>query len=199
MLKSLTNAQVLILLTSVETSWMCISQTQKASTSFATISIRINPLRCIKAFEDEEAKRITEKLQFHYTPKHGSWLNIAKIELSVLSRQCLCRRLPDQETLKREFRHGKTGEINNLPLSAGGLPLTMPGSNSNDSILQQMVDIVLEPSKNFQPVPNPIHGAPTVRWLVDNYRSVVLETFHVMRGVASSRRCMDIRRCRTPQ
>ncbi len=53
-----------------------------------------------KAFEPEEAKRIADKLEFHYTPKHGSWLNMAEIELSVLNRQCLNRRLPDQDTLK---------------------------------------------------------------------------------------------------
>ena len=65
-----------------------------------------------KAFDAEEAKRITEKLEFHYTPKHGSWLNIAEIELSVLSRQCLCRRLPDQETLKREVQAWKPNRRN---------------------------------------------------------------------------------------
>ena len=57
-----------------------------------------------KAFEKAEADRIAAKLQFCYTPKHGSWLNIAEIELSVLSRQCLSRRIPDQQTLKREVR-----------------------------------------------------------------------------------------------
>ena len=62
------------------------------------------PASVYKAFDPKEAKRITEKLQFHYTPKHGSWLNIAEIELSVLSRQCLCRRIPDQLTLKREVQ-----------------------------------------------------------------------------------------------
>ena len=56
-----------------------------------------------KAFEPEEAKRIADKLEFHYTPKHGSWLNMAEIELSVLNRQCLNRRLPDQDTLKLEI------------------------------------------------------------------------------------------------
>ncbi len=56
-----------------------------------------------KAFEPEEAKRIADKLEFHYTPKHGSWLNMAEIELSVLNRQCLSRRLPDQDTLKLEI------------------------------------------------------------------------------------------------
>ena len=57
-----------------------------------------------KAFEAPEAERIAEKIAFHYTPKHGSWLNIAEIEFSVLRRQCLCRRIPDQETLKREVQ-----------------------------------------------------------------------------------------------
>ena len=45
---------------------------------------------------------ILNKLEIHYTPKHGSWLNMAEIELSILSRQCLDRRIPDQETLKME-------------------------------------------------------------------------------------------------
>lgn len=57
-----------------------------------------------KAFPPEEAQRILKKLEFHYTPKHGSWLNIAEIELSVLSRQCLNCRIPDQETFIREVK-----------------------------------------------------------------------------------------------
>jgi len=56
-----------------------------------------------KAFAPEEARRILDKLEIHYTPKHGSWLNMAEIELSILSRQCLDRRIPDQETLKKEI------------------------------------------------------------------------------------------------
>jgi hypothetical protein len=56
-----------------------------------------------KAFPPEQAKRILDKLDIHYTPKHGSWLNMAEIELSILSRQCLDRRLPDPETLIREI------------------------------------------------------------------------------------------------
>ena len=55
-----------------------------------------------EAFSPEEARRILERLDFHYTPKHGSWLNIAEIELSVLGRQCLNRRIPNQESLKKE-------------------------------------------------------------------------------------------------
>jgi len=50
-------------------------------------------------FPPEEAKRIIDKLEIHYTPKHGSWLNMAEIEFSVLQRQCLKARIPDQETL----------------------------------------------------------------------------------------------------
>jgi len=54
------------------------------------------------AFEPAEARRLVEKLEFHYTPKHGSWLNMAEIELSILQRQCLNRRIADEATLKRE-------------------------------------------------------------------------------------------------
>jgi hypothetical protein len=51
------------------------------------------------AFPPAEARRIVNKLEIHYTPKHGSWLNMAEIELSVLHRQCLAARIPDQATL----------------------------------------------------------------------------------------------------
>jgi hypothetical protein len=55
-----------------------------------------------KAFQAPEASRLRSRLVLHHTPVHGSWLNIAEIELSVLTRQCLSRRLPDLETLKQE-------------------------------------------------------------------------------------------------
>jgi hypothetical protein len=55
-----------------------------------------------EAFEPAEARRILERLEFHYTPKHASWLNMAEIEIGVLSRQCLDRRLNDVEVLGRE-------------------------------------------------------------------------------------------------
>ncbi len=70
-----------------------------------------------EAFLPAEAKRLAEKLEIHYTPKHGSWLNIAEIELSVLSRQCLDRRLPDTATLHAEVtawverRNGAGGRV----------------------------------------------------------------------------------------
>jgi transposase len=53
-------------------------------------------------FAPAEARRLAAKLEIHHTPKHGSWLNMAEIELSILGRQCLNRRLPDRETLQRE-------------------------------------------------------------------------------------------------
>lgn len=56
-----------------------------------------------EAFAPIEAKRILDKLEIHYTPKHGSWLNMAEIEFSHLSRQCLGRRIPDKETFIREI------------------------------------------------------------------------------------------------
>jgi hypothetical protein len=55
-----------------------------------------------EAFPPEEARRLGRRLELHYTPKHGSWLNIAEIELSVLSSQCLDRRIPQQTELARE-------------------------------------------------------------------------------------------------
>ena len=54
------------------------------------------------AFPPEEARRILDRLEIHYTPKHGSWLNMAEGEFSVLQRQCLNRRIPEIETLRQE-------------------------------------------------------------------------------------------------
>ncbi len=60
------------------------------------------PASLYKAFEPAVARSFLERLEIHYTPKHGSWLNIAEIELSVLTKQCLDRRIPDIETLRSE-------------------------------------------------------------------------------------------------
>jgi hypothetical protein len=54
-----------------------------------------------ETFPPEEARRLAERLEIHYTPKHGSWLNVAEIELSVLKGQCLDRRIPDMQTMQR--------------------------------------------------------------------------------------------------
>lgn len=56
-----------------------------------------------QAFEPAVARSLIDRLEIHYTPKHGSWLNMAEIELSVLSRQCLDRRIPDADTLTQEI------------------------------------------------------------------------------------------------
>ena len=61
-----------------------------------------HPASLYEAFEPAEARRIAERLEVHYTPKHGSWLNMAEIEIGVLARQCLDRRIPGQEVLRRE-------------------------------------------------------------------------------------------------
>jgi len=60
------------------------------------------PAALYEAFPPAEAKRIADRLEIHHTPKHGSWLDIAEIELSALARQCLDRRIPDQELLIQE-------------------------------------------------------------------------------------------------
>jgi transposase len=76
------------------------------------------PAALYATFAPAEAKRIWDKLEFHYTPKHGSWLNMAEIELSVLSRQCLAGRIPDQATLRTEVaawegeRNGSGATVN---------------------------------------------------------------------------------------
>jgi hypothetical protein len=61
------------------------------------------PASLYEAFEPAEAKRILDRLEFHYTPKHGSWLNMVEIEIGVLSEQCLDDRIPDEDTLRCEI------------------------------------------------------------------------------------------------
>ena len=61
------------------------------------------PASLYEAFEPAEARRLIEKLEIHYTPKHGSWLNMAETELSIVTKQCLDRRIPDIVTLRREI------------------------------------------------------------------------------------------------
>ena len=61
-----------------------------------------HPASLYEAFEPAEARHIAERLEIHYTPKHGSWLNMAEIEIGAMARQCLNRRIPDQGVLRRE-------------------------------------------------------------------------------------------------
>jgi hypothetical protein len=60
------------------------------------------PASFYEAYPPAEARRLVERFEFHYTPKHGSWLNMAEIDLSALARQCLDRRIPDATTLETE-------------------------------------------------------------------------------------------------
>jgi hypothetical protein len=61
------------------------------------------PASLYEAFSAAEARRLVERFEWHYTPKHGSWLDMAESELGVLSSQCLDRRIPDQQTLINEI------------------------------------------------------------------------------------------------
>lgn len=76
------------------------------------------PSSLYKSFSPEEARRILKKLEIHYTPKHGSWLDIVEIELNVITRQCLSRRIPTIEKLRNELsswektRNAKSAKIN---------------------------------------------------------------------------------------
>ena len=70
------------------------------------------PAALYEAFEPAEARRLTERFEWHYTPKHGSWLNMAEIELSVLSRQCLDRRIHDQKSLREQVNAWQSGRNN---------------------------------------------------------------------------------------
>jgi hypothetical protein len=71
-----------------------------------------------EVFKPKEARRLAERLEIHYTPKHGSWLNMAEIELSALSIQCLDRRIPDLETMQTQIslwednRNNRQSKIN---------------------------------------------------------------------------------------
>jgi hypothetical protein len=77
-----------------------------------------SPASLYEAFAPAEAKRLADKLEIHHTPRHGSWLNMAEIELSILQRQCLDRRLGERATLEREVaawttaRNAATRRIN---------------------------------------------------------------------------------------
>jgi len=78
------------------------SRKSARSSSCRKISAPTNRLPSTKPSRAEEARRLVERFEWHYTPKHGSWLDLAESELSVLSRQCLNRRIPDKDTLIKE-------------------------------------------------------------------------------------------------
>ena len=71
------------------------------------------PASLYEAFPAEEARRLVERFEWHYTPKHGSWLDMAESELGVLSSQCLDRRIPDKQTLIEEIAAWENGRNKN--------------------------------------------------------------------------------------
>lgn len=75
------------------------------------------PASLYKRFKPEEARRITKKLEIHYTPKHGSWLDIAEIELNVMTRQCLNRRIDNIEFLRKELAAIRCWRVSARPAS----------------------------------------------------------------------------------
>ena len=101
-----------------------------------------HPSSLYEAFEPGEARRIAERLEIHYTPKHGSWLDMAEIELAVLARQCLARRIPDQETLRKETWAWESQR--NRDRVRAELPRTLV-SSSSPSIPQSNTDGLLGP------------------------------------------------------
>jgi hypothetical protein len=103
-----------------------------------------------EAFPPAEAKRLAERLaeriELHHTPKHGSWLNMAEIELSALGRQCLARRIANHDTLRRPIAHwaplptGKSSAMPPRPGSTGTSPPTRPPTRSAASIHHRIDD-----------------------------------------------------------
>ena len=110
------------------------------------------PASLYEAFELKEARRVIQRLEFHYTPKHGSWLNpasstgqaMAEIEFSVFSNQCLNRRIEDEDALKREIvPPWRPSGISLRQPSTGDSPTPMPGISFAVSILRFHTDAVL--------------------------------------------------------
>ena len=87
-----------------------------------------------ETFPAAEARRIVKRLEFHHTPKHASWLNMAEIEFSVLSRACLKGRNPDADALQRQITAYETERNARASPSTGGSALKMPDPNCITSI-----------------------------------------------------------------
>ena len=98
------------------------------------------PASLYEAFGPAEAPRLARRLEIHYTPKHGSWLNMAEIEIGAMVRQCLDRRIPDRAARSRRGRSGGTAS----PCAwTGASPLPMRESSSNPCIHQYKCDEAL--------------------------------------------------------
>lgn len=94
--------------TAVDFAWVIkelVDEVYPAAEKIVLVMDNLNthkPASLYEAFEPSEARRLLDKLEIHYTPKHGSWLNMAETELSVLGRQCLDRRIDNQAALSGE-------------------------------------------------------------------------------------------------
>jgi DDE superfamily endonuclease len=77
------------------------------------------PASLYAAFPAPEARRLVNRFEWHYTPKHGSWLDMAESELAVVITQCLSRRIPDKTTSKRKSWPGRAIETNTTPKPTG--------------------------------------------------------------------------------
>jgi len=91
------------------------------------------PASPYEAFAAEEARRLVERFEWHYTPKHGSWLNMAESELSVVSSQCLDRRIADKATLTEEVAAWEDSRTPTTPRPTGSSPPLTPGLSSRGS------------------------------------------------------------------
>jgi hypothetical protein len=97
-----------------------------------------------EAFAPEEARRLARRLEFHYTPKHGSWLNMAEMELSLLSRQCLDRRIPavprhsrlGGDLLQESFQHIQKGS--HLRVGHRNRQTPTPAYGEEDAVVEGM-------------------------------------------------------------
>jgi hypothetical protein len=89
-----------------------------------------------EAFPAAEARRLVERFEWHYTPKHGSWLDLAESELGILSSQCLDRRTPDKQPSSTKLQLGSTTAMPITPRPIGNSRRPMHASNSSIYTLQ---------------------------------------------------------------
>ena len=87
------------------------------------------PASLYEAFPPAEARRLIERFEWHYTPKHGSWLDMAESELAILSGQCLSRRIPDRARSNARSRPGSSGATPITPRPTGALQPPTPASS----------------------------------------------------------------------
>ena len=93
-----------------------------------------------ETFGPEEARRILDKIEFHYTPKHGSWLNMAETEISIMGRQCLDRRMDSQGMIAGEVAAWEKGETRGRHASTGRSPWPLLDGNSGNFTHQSKID-----------------------------------------------------------